>query len=64
MAVVKLTNIPIPTGDERVWGDLDCNGSISSRDNQALLRNVLSQGALSQTEPCPAIGTQVVVGGG
>jgi Tol biopolymer transport system component len=48
-----------PAGENRLWGDNDCNGSISSRDNQALLRNVLSQTALSQTEPCPDIGSSV-----
>lgn len=37
-------------------GDLDCNGSIGARDNQALLRHVLGQPSLSQTEPCPDIG--------
>jgi hypothetical protein len=37
----------------RLWGDWDCDGEISSRDNQALLRQVLEQAPLSQTEPCP-----------
>ncbi len=45
----------------RLWGDSDCDGEVSSRDNQALLRNVLSQAALSQTQPCPALGTEVQV---
>jgi hypothetical protein len=40
-----------------MWGDWDCDGEITTRDNQALLRNVLSQNALSQTEPCTDIGT-------
>jgi CSLREA domain-containing protein len=34
-------------------GDLDCDGEISTRDNQALLRHVLRQNPLAQTEPCP-----------
>jgi parallel beta-helix repeat protein len=42
-----------------LWGDSDCSGAISSRDNQALLRNVLSQAPLSQTEPCPNLGETV-----
>jgi hypothetical protein len=41
------------------WGDVDCNGTISVRDNQALLRFALSQPALSQTEPCPDLGTEL-----
>jgi Tol biopolymer transport system component len=43
-------------GPTSLWGDSDCNGAIGSRDGQALLRNVLSQNALSQTEPCPDVG--------
>ncbi len=31
-----------------------------AHDNQALLRNVLSQAALSQTEPCPDVGAVAV----
>lgn len=46
-----------PAPDLLVWGDADCSGQITTRDNQALLRNVLSQAPLSQTEPCPDLGT-------
>jgi hypothetical protein len=46
-----------------VWGDSDCNGSVAARDNQAVLRNVLGQPALSQTEPCPDLGDVVTVDG-
>ena len=54
--------ITVPAGSEPLaWGDLDCDGEISSRDNQALLRNVLTQAALSQTEPCPDIGAEVLL---
>lgn len=48
----------------RLWGDADCSGQIGARDNQALLRNVLSQNALSQTEPCPDVGVITATGGG
>ena len=44
---------------EKAWGDLDCDGEITSRDNQALLRNVLQQNALSQTQPCSPLGDPV-----
>jgi hypothetical protein len=47
-----------PATQTVLWGDWDCDGEISTRDNQALLRNVLQQAALSQTEPCPDLGTQ------
>jgi hypothetical protein len=50
---------PSPSPGDQLWGDSDCDGEISSRDNQALLRKVLSQNALSQTEPCPDLGDAV-----
>ena len=52
------TPTPTPTSaaEEEIWGDGDCDGEITSRDNQALLRNVLLQASLSQTEPCPDFG--------
>jgi hypothetical protein len=40
-------------------GDADCNGSITSRDSQAIQRFVLGQTPLSQTEPCPEVGESV-----
>jgi hypothetical protein len=49
--------ICITAGAAALFGDLDCDGEISTRDNQALLRSVLSQAALSQTEPCPDLGS-------
>ena len=52
---------PTPAPSPLRWGDVDCNGAISVRDNQALLRFVLSQPALSQTEPCPDVGQDVHV---
>jgi hypothetical protein len=48
---------------QRLWGDVDCDGDITTRDNQAELRFVLQQNALSQTEPCPDIGSAVTVDG-
>jgi hypothetical protein len=50
-------------GTQRLFGDVDCDGQISTRDNQALLRNVLQQNPLSQTEPCPDIASNVTVDG-
>jgi hypothetical protein len=55
--------ISLVRGDERLWGDNDCDGEISSRDNQALSRLVLQQNPLSQTQPCPALGASVDVSG-
>lgn len=55
--------ICITSGVTRIWGDVDCNGTVAARDTQGVLRNILSQNALSQTEPCPDIGTTVTVGG-
>jgi hypothetical protein len=38
-------------------------GDIAPRDAQAILKNVLVQNPLSQTQPCPAVGSQVTVDG-
>lgn len=54
------TSTPTATTEPtELWGDSDCSGAISARDNQALLRHVLSQPPLSQTEPCPDLGDSV-----
>jgi uncharacterized repeat protein (TIGR01451 family) len=60
----------VPTGPTapivvttRIWGDVDCSGDIAPRDAQAILKNVLVQNPLSQTQPCPAVGAQVMVDG-
>ncbi len=54
------TETPSPTGGtDLTWGDSDCDGTVTSRDNQALLRKVLQQNQLSQTEPCPDLGQMV-----
>jgi hypothetical protein len=55
--------IDITPGTSRIWGDGDCGGDIGPRDAQAVLKNVLVQTPLSQTQPCPAIGAQVTVDG-
>jgi hypothetical protein len=52
-----------PSGSEYMWGDNDCNGAITSRDGQGLSRLVLAQAPLSQTQPCPAVGSMVTVDG-
>lgn len=56
-------NAPLVTVDgvSRIWGDADCNGSVTARDNQAILKNVLQQPPISQTEPCPDVGTEVAL---
>jgi uncharacterized delta-60 repeat protein len=59
-AVVKLGGAP---AEQRLWGDVDCDGDITTRDNQAELRFVLQQNPLGQTEPCPDMGTAVTVDG-
>ncbi len=53
---------PISSGDT-LWADADCDGELTTRDNQAILRVVLSQPHLIQTEPCPTVGALVTVGG-
>jgi hypothetical protein len=57
------TPTPTPGGKQEVWGDGDCSGDIGPRDAQAILKNVLVQSPLSQTQPCPAVGAQVTVDG-
>ncbi len=52
-----------PSGQQETWGDWDCDSTVGTRDSQALLRKVLQQNALSQTQPCPLIGATVTVDG-
>lgn len=52
-----------PAGVMIAWANVDCDEGLSTRDNQAILRVVLSQPQLSQTQPCNAIGTTVSVAG-
>ncbi|MEO8458036.1 MAG: hypothetical protein ABI559_09505 [Chloroflexota bacterium] len=56
-------NIVASSGQSIIWGDVDCNGSVGPRDGQAILKSVLEQPALSQTEPCPDAGATVTVDG-
>src|SRR5450756_307851 len=57
------TPTPTHSAGQFIWGDVDCSGDIAPRDGQAILKNVLGQNALSQTQPCPAVGSQVTVDG-
>ena len=43
------------TGTQRIWADVDCDGAVTTRDNQAELRFVLEQNPITQTEPCPDV---------
>jgi hypothetical protein len=38
-----------------MWGDWDCDGDISTRDNQALLREVWAERTVAD-EPCTDLG--------
>jgi hypothetical protein len=44
-------------------GDLDCDGQVTTRDNQALQRKVLQQNPLSQTQSCTPVGDAVTIQG-
>ena len=57
------TSTATPPSSQQVWGDVDCDDTGGTRDSQAILRDVLDQNALSQTPPCPLMGTPVTVGG-
>jgi len=48
-------------GPDLTWGDFDCNGSVAPRDGQALLNKFLSKPDLSQTEPCPDLGSSISI---
>jgi hypothetical protein len=56
-------DITAASGTNRVFGDGDCNGAIAPRDSQAGLKVFLSQTPLSQTPPCPALGSNVTFNG-
>jgi hypothetical protein len=51
------------SGTSRLWGDADCTGALAPRDSQAGLKHFLSQADLTQTEPCPDLGSAVTVDG-
>ena len=55
------TASPIP-GAELVWGDVDCNGGVSSVDALKNLRFVAAF-SVSQDEPCPDIGSALNIAG-
>lgn len=46
---------------ERIWGDIDCGGRPDVVDSLALLRNVAGLSPLPRNEPCPEIGSPVIV---
>ena len=46
---------------DRIWGDLLCDGSPDSTDALAILRFVAKLPPLDQNEPCPDIGTVVLL---
>ncbi len=52
---------PTPAPRDVKWADADCDGSLLTRDGQAILRSVLQQAALSQTPPCFLVGSDVQV---
>jgi uncharacterized protein YkwD len=47
---------PVATPMEFIWGDSDCDGELTSRDSQALLRIILEQPPLEPSTTCPDIG--------
>jgi hypothetical protein len=56
--------IDITAGTSRIWGNSDCSvDGVTSRDSQAVLKNVLQKTPLSQDPGCPAVGDPVTVGG-
>ena len=57
------TPSPTPAAITRIWGDLDCNGSVAPRDGQAILNHFLGNTELSQSQPCPAVGDTVTIDG-
>ncbi len=67
--ICELVNTPPPTPRPTAtprpvdWGDGDCDGEITTRDNQGLLRRVLDQTPLSQTPPCFALGDDITLAG-
>ena len=61
IALGLVVSVALGSGQEQIQGDLDCDGEITSRDNQGLLRAVLDQNALSQSEPCTNIGSAMII---
>jgi Tol biopolymer transport system component len=55
--------VDLTHGTPRIWGDVDCNGTIAPRDGQSVLNHFLGKAELSQTQPCPALGASVTVDG-
>lgn len=54
------TPTPIP-GQNVVWGDNRCDGTLDATDGLAVLRHVAALSALSQMPPCPTIELPITV---
>src|SRR6185295_12145496 len=48
-------------GDSRIFGDLDCDGELNTRDNQSALRAILDKSPLTATGECPPVGKNTMV---
>jgi len=49
-------------GTSRPFGDVDCGGTVKIGDSQKVARKLVGL-AVSQTQPCPAIGQSVQIVG-
>ncbi len=50
-------------GTSHLWGDTDCNGAVAPRDGQGDLNHFLGKAEITQTPPCPAVGSSVTIDG-
>ena len=58
VAAPAVVPTPTPTPGPGQFGDVDCNGSVDAVDSLKILRYVAGL-SVSQTEPCPDIGSAV-----
>ncbi|MDO8616725.1 MAG: choice-of-anchor Q domain-containing protein [Dehalococcoidia bacterium] len=56
------TPSPTPTGEERLWGDFDCQSGITIGDAQKIARDLVDI-PITQGPGCPAPGAEVTVDG-
>ncbi len=47
---------------DRIFGDVDCSGTVDSRDNQDISKFVQHQTPLSRPSGCPTVGNFLKVG--